>query len=240
MKNICIILVIIFTIILLINLLTIKNSKNNLELYSIKDQINKIYFINLDHRKDRKNQFLSNFNNNKIEIERIPAIYTPENGALGCLKSHILCLKRCLQDNNELNFICEDDLKILNLETTFLLINKVINTFPNWDVILIGRNTYEDKGTSIYEKNIEIRKILHATTTSGYIVRKKYIVTLLKKFEDTLHQYNKSGKWIEEMCVDQCWKKLQKTDNWYSFSPKIAEQRKSYSDIEKRITDYKV
>jgi len=38
--------------------------------------------------------------------------------------------------------------------------------------------------------------------------------------------------------MDIYWKQLQKTDKWYITNPVLGYQRMSYSDIEKRITDY--
>ena len=40
-------------------------------------------------------------------------------------------------------------------------------------------------------------------------------------------------------CIDVYWQKLQQKDNWYIINPALMIQRKGYSDISKRETDYK-
>lgn len=42
-----------------------------------------------------------------------------------------------------------------------------------------------------------------------------------------------------ELHIDIYWKKLQ-NDKWYVTNPVLGYQRESYSDIEKRITNYGV
>ena len=46
-----------------------------------------------------------------------------------------------------------------------------------------------------------------------------------------MNNYIKTGKW-GNYYVDQSWKVLQKTDNWYSFYPPVGIQSGSLSDIE--------
>jgi hypothetical protein len=64
------------------------------------ENIDSIYYINLSHREDRKNQFLDNFNSaNENKIHRVDAHYYKNNGAVGCLMSHITALNLALNDN---------------------------------------------------------------------------------------------------------------------------------------------
>jgi hypothetical protein len=72
---------------------------------------------------------------------------------------------------------------------------------------------------------------LNSQTTSGYLVKKEYIPRLLKIYENDMNNYVKTGKW-GNYYVDQSWKVLQKTDNWYSFYPPVGIQSGSLSDIE--------
>ena len=60
------------------------------------NHIDTIYYINLDHRIDRKEKFLECMNDLQVpksKIERISAIYEPNLGILGCTKSHMLALE---------------------------------------------------------------------------------------------------------------------------------------------------
>lgn len=205
----------------------------------INKNIKSIYYINLEKREDRKKEFLDNFNpNDKSKIIRIRGHYYPENGAVGCLMSHINALNQALNDNmnnkNDNILICEDDFVIKDMTYCNKMLELFFNNFENdkWDVIMLGENTIDSKDTGIETANHEkIIKILNSQTTSGYLVKKEYIPRLLKIYENDMNNYIKTGKW-GNYYVDQSWKVLQKTDNWYSFYPPVGIQSGSLSDIE--------
>lgn len=206
---------------------------------SEKQEINKnvesIYYINLEKRKDRKEEFLNNFHpNDESKITRIRGHYYPENGAVGCLMSHITALNNALNDNNDNILICEDDFVIKDMNYCNKMLELFFDNIENnkWDVIMLGENTYDSKDTGIETGNHEkIIKILGSQTTSGYLIKKKYIPRLLKIYENDMNKYVKTGKW-GNYYVDQSWKVLQKTDNWYSFCPPVGIQSGSLSDVE--------
>jgi hypothetical protein len=206
-------------------------------------EISKVYYINLDKRADRKDEFLSNFSDSDKSgnrIERIQAVETPSNGALGCLLSHIKTLKRCIENNDKISFVCEDDLYIYDIKKLNDLTSYVIKNFKDWKVIMIGCNAlFEDHATVSSAFDHEIKKINNAQTTSGYIIRSEYIPVLLEVYEDTYKKYSENSKWIERSYEsDQCWKPLQNKDEWYSFYPRIAKQRESFSDIMGGVVKY--
>ena len=201
---------------------------------SILSKIDAIYYINLKKREDRKQEFLDNFPSiDESKITRINAHYYPENGAVGCLMSHINALNKALQDNKGENIlICEDDFYIKDMNYCNKMLDLLFQKIPKWDVVMLGQNTIhsEDTGieTSMNEKIIQIK---NSQTTSGYLIKKDYIPRLLKIYENDMNNYLKTGEW-GNYYVDQSWKVLQSTDNWFSFSPTVAVQRPSYSDIE--------
>jgi glycosyl transferase family 25 len=189
-----------------------------------------VLYINLKHRTDRSEQFLSNFSNyeSSITLIRIDAI-KESNGELGCLKSHIKALKYALENysNREYILICEDDFYIPNMKYCEKMLNNFFGSAFKWDVLMLSHNTvYLDQTT--YSGVI---KILDSQTASGYLIKLNYIPKLLKIYEDDLCLYNKTQIWKSEYCNDQSWKRIQKFDNWYSFLPRVAVQRPSYSDI---------
>ena len=61
--------------------------------------IHSIYYINLDKREDRKQDFLDNFSTDDPRLIRISAHYYPSNGAAGCLMSHITALSRAYNES---------------------------------------------------------------------------------------------------------------------------------------------
>lgn len=197
--------------------------------------IDAIYYINLDKREDRKKEFLDNFNQiDENRIVRIQAHYYPENGAVGCLMSHITALNKALEDGvGENILICEDDFTIKDMDYCNKMLDLIFTKIPDWDVIMLGQNTVHAVDTEFASPTGEkVVRILDSQTASGYLIKTEYIPRLLKIYENDMANYVKTGKW-GNYYVDQSWKVLQPKDKWYSTTPSIGVQRKSYSDIQK-------
>lgn len=208
---------------------------------SIHEKIDGIYYINLKHRADRKSEFLSNFSHkDEPKIKRIQAHYYPENGAVGCLMSHISALNRALEGPEENILICEDDFYIKDMSYCNKMLDLFFENFQKWDVVMLGHNTVESKDTNIKtNENQKIIKIVNSQTASCYLIKKKYIPVLLQIYEKDMMNYLRTNEW-GNYYTDQSWKVLQPVDNWYSFEPKVGVQRKSYSDIQKGKIDVEV
>ena len=200
--------------------------------------IDHVYYINLEHRKDRNNEFLDNFNSkDKTRIDRVKGHYYSDNGAVGCLMSHITALNIALNDANsgENILICEDDFYVKDMDYCNKMLELFFSKIDSWDVIMLGHNTIESKDTGIQtEQNEKIIKILNSQTTSGYMIKKQYIPRILEIWEKDMQEYLKTNEW-GNFYTDQSWKVLQPKDNWYSFTPSVAHQRTSYSDIQKGV-----
>jgi hypothetical protein len=109
-----------------------------------------------------------------------------------------------------------------------------------WDVVMLGQNTSQSKDTGIQtETGEKIIKIIDSQTASGYLIKRSYIPVLLGIYERDMMEYLKTNKW-GNFYTDQSWKVLQPEDNWYSFSPSVGVQRKSYSDIQKGFINVEV
>lgn len=229
----------------------IKNNKDNILLfkllnYSLSKEIimampyiDKIFYINLDKRKDRNEQVSSELTKyfNSKAIKRFSAI-EDSNGAVGCLKSHIMMLedaKKNIYDGENVMF-CEDD--IIFTENPKPYIEHFFNNpiLKDWNVLMLAHNTSKSKETS----DSKIIKILSSQTTACFIVKYSYISTLLNVYKQALDKYLQTGKWKDDYCTDRAWKKLQGPGEWFTFKDRICKQREGYSDIEKRNTDYGV
>ena len=196
--------------------------------------IDSIYYINLNKRGDRKKEFLDNFPAvDESRIHRVVAHEYPENGAVGCLMSHVTALSRALEDPGENILICEDDLTIKDMDYCNRMLALLFKNIPDWDVVMLGQNTIESEDTSFKtEKGEKIIRIKNSQTASGYLIKKAYIPKLLDIYARDLTDYMRTGQWGNYF-TDQSWKVLQPADKWYSFSPTVAVQRPSYSDIQK-------
>lgn len=210
--------------------------------YEILPGIHQILYINLGHRTDRKERIINEFNKvgvDKKYLHRIPAYYTPENGAIGCLHSHINALFVAMEKYKNQNvLICEDDIVFPTKKEN--LVND-LNTFFNdpifktkFDVVMLAHNTYKSTKTH----NINIIKLLNSQTSAAYIVNKSYIKKLYNLFDMVIKQFNKTNIWLSEYCNDQSWKIFQSNHNWYGFKQHHVVQGTSYSDIEKKTVSY--
>lgn len=206
-------------------------------------KIDRIYYINLIHREDRKNEFLSNFPKEDWEkITRIDAVHTADTGAIGCLKSHILALERAIKDSahpDNIVLICEDDFYIKDIFYCNRMLKWGFEVLPEWDVIMLAHNTHDSRSTEHKTKDgEEIIRIIHSATGSGYLMRASYAPKLLKIFQRDNDEYEKTKEFKSEYCNDVSWRELQGSDNWYAFRPTIGIQRPSYSDIQKGNVNY--
>ena len=75
------------------------------------NHIDKIFYINLDKRDDRKTEIDNELKNYGLydKVERITAFHTPGQGILGCTMSHLHAIKLAKERNYSNVLILEDD-----------------------------------------------------------------------------------------------------------------------------------
>lgn len=198
--------------------------------------IKNIFYINLEHRKDRKedieNQLksvgLSNF-------ERFNAIRL-SNGRIGCSMSHLQCLKLAKDRNYDHLLICEDDTTFLNPS---LFINQINSFFQNkritnWDVLLLGGNNIPPY-QQIDETCI---RVSHCQTTTCYLVNGHYYDTLIENIKEGINRLMREPDNHRYYAIDMYWLQLQKKHIWILIIPLTVTQKEDYSDIEQRRTNY--
>jgi len=189
------------------------------------DFIDKIIYINLDSRTDRRKQIEEELNVfPKEKVERFAAIYD-SFGAIGCSKSHITVLEYVKTNKWKNVLIIEDDMIWKNFSDGIKQLENLVN--EPYDVILLG-STY-----ATYNQN----RVISAQTTTAYLVNNHYYDKLLENFKEG-HNLLKETWNLPEFSLDQYWKKLQATDTWYLIKPSMSIQSPSYSDIEKKNVDY--
>lgn len=213
----------------------------------ISAQIYGPYYINLDHRDDRKILIEEEFKRlNITSFVRVPAIYTPNKGALGCLASHIKALETAAVSSDAI-WICEDDIEFKVDRAT---IDPCIVEFMNSDasILCLGYNSRNEKEYSPllnHTKDIQ--------TASCYIVKSVFRPILLEFWKSLLecrkNNIEHPSKHIymnlpiikaEYEVSDQSWKVLQQSYVFVIPKTRCVIQRSSYSDIEKRVVNYGV
>ena len=208
-----------------------------------------IKIINLEHRKDRREESKIEFKkiNIDIDIETLfhLARYEPEHGAIGCALSHSKALFEFLYNSkNEILMILEDDFEFIDEANFRKTLNNILSTEEPWDVFLLGHNQAIPIETTTIES---VNRVINAQTTSGYLVKRNYAPKLIKIFLESankLNEYKKLPTPNKELAVsifsmDIYWKKLQLNDIFIAAVPALLKQRKSYSDIYKDVVDYK-
>lgn len=197
--------------------------------------IDKIMYINLDKRTDRREEIEKELNQFELPYERFSAIES-HMGCVGCGKSHLSILKIAKEQGYKNILILEDDFTFLvskeELENNLSLFFE--NNIP-FDVCLLSYNVLQCKLTQYPF----LKKGVNVQTTSGYIVNNHYYDKLIEVWENTLPFLEQTNNKYE-YAIDMTWKKYQPNDNWYLFSQRIGKQRPSYSDIENNFTDYNV
>jgi len=203
--------------------------------------IDAVLYINLDHRADRKKHIekeLATMGVDPARIHRIPAIYESLCGHLGCALSHVKALELIQEKGWATTIILEDDFqfKITPEEFKLILAEPVA-----WNVLLLA------KGWGEFEPPVgRLSRVKWCTTTSGYVIRRSYVETLLANFRGAIAGILKQMATHAEKCVaegkpitklihgvwaiDHTWKKLQKMDAFYITEPVAGKQAPFKSD----------
>ena len=194
----------------------------------------KIWYINLDYREDRRKQIEQELNNaGYIENEhytRVSGIHHVQ-GAIGCAKSHIECLKLALNEKVDYAIIMEDDF-VWKEDTKFVKqkIEMIMNKYE-FDVFLLVASISGFQAQRMDQRNKFIHKVITAQAATGYIITKKYIPKLIENFENAVRILEQTG--LKPLgAIDVTWKQLQAQDKWLMYIPGFAKQSASFSDIE--------
>jgi glycosyl transferase family 25 len=203
-------------------------------LESISDIKHAIY-INLLNRTDRKSYIERELEKVGIKAERFNAIKL-QNGALGCSMSHLKILQTAKQNGWDHVLIFEDDVQFL--EPT-LFVNQMNSFLKNhttdWDVVLLAGNNMPP-----YNKIDETCvQVFHCQTTTSYLVKSHYFDTLINNYKEGIKKLISEPHKHIFFAIDKYWIQLQQIDKWYLIIPLTVVQKVDYSDIEKRMTNYK-
>jgi ribulose bisphosphate carboxylase small subunit len=205
------------------------------------NEIPKVYYINLEYRKDRRLQFEEWITESGYPIEnvqRISAFHVPDHGNIGTTMSHIKALQTFLESGDTYGLIFEDDYMPTDTKTIWTTIQKAFDDKVHFDVLMLAYNMLEATKTS-YSYLLQVQT---SFTASGYIITRDYAPTLIQNLKEALEkhtqyikEHNRKGN---EYCNDVYWMKLMKQDRWYCFYPAVGTQAPSYSDLEKQYVSY--
>ncbi|WP_195430466.1 glycosyltransferase family 25 protein [Morganella morganii] len=199
------------------------------------DFIDKVVYINLAKRLDRRKSI--EFQMKKIgipadKIIRFEAIEN-ENGALGCVLSHIDVLKMAEENNWNNVLILEDDMVFNDDDESSDRINYFFSSLMSsqWDAALLSGSYFR-----IRQAHGCFYHLYFSFLTNSYIVNHHYYNRLIYNFKlssDALRM----GVNRNKCSLDYNWNRLMKNDAWYAVYPVVGYQMVCMSDIENEITD---
>lgn len=186
--------------------------------------IDKIVYINLEHREDRRKIMKEFFEKGQIpqdKVIRFPAIRRTK-GIIGCLESHTAVIRMASENNWKNVLILEDDLEWFNLDTQYKTLEELVS-LPRWDVIqLVG-----------WYVKFDFPRVYNTLNAGAYLVNGHYFNTLLQNRLESLTKiksFEMLYKSSVEYTTDVYWNKLVEKDHWYGLYPCICRQVDIYSD----------
>jgi len=185
--------------------------------------VEKIVYINLEHRTDRKAQIEEVLKDVLDKVIRFNAI-KESHGGIGCTKSHIAVLEMAIKEGWKNYLVVEDDAIWNRFEVGYPILEKLAQN--SYDVIVLGAVVQSMDGNSY--------KLYSGHTTTSYMVHSKYYSTLLKNFKEGLDGFLTTGHY-HNYAIDQYWKRIQPSHDWYCVAPSLMIQREGFSDIENRV-----
>lgn len=201
-------------------------------------------YINLDSRGDRRALFETQIDELQCQypqdfafapVARFSAIRDTENGAIGCTKSHIECIRIAKNNGWDHVLIFEDDALIIHPEVLVHQVSSFLSRFRDeWDVVLFSGNNYPP----FKIEAPDCFQIANCQTTGCYLVCSRYYDTLLCNFEEGLAGLIANPGNASVYACDAYWKQLQCSDRWFLITPLCIIQRAGYSDIEKMDVNY--
>ena len=228
------------------------------------------FFINMDHRKDRLDQFLSQMQPTGIQCQRVPAVnIKAENqsfsriletcfdnkvcpGRIGCQLSHLKALDFAIQRNLTRVIIFEDDFvfqPFFHASNLQPLVETVIQRHPGWDVLALSISVDLEPGS---ETVVEGEPVFISPDGSKGV--KTSIIhsaqtsagfmfrdsSVMKLYRSFINQENCDIRLSDATGIDKCMKPMQKQSLWIGLKPQIGIQKPSFSDIEHMNVNYKL
>ena len=198
--------------------------------------IDHIFYINIEHRTDRRNEIEGELKQYGLIGERYNAIYIQNGGGcLGCSYSHLNVLKIARERGYKNVLILEDDFKFtVSKEELEEGLNHLFSLPFQFDVCMLGYNL--QNGTIVDEYPF-LTKVYEAQTASAYLVNQSMYDKLIAVYEWAVPLLESTGEHWNYIC-DQSWKSLQPDSHWYCFTTRMGIQRPSYSDCGNQYVIY--
>ena len=195
------------------------------------EHIDKIIYINMDARTDRRAELEAEFARIGIpedKIMRFPA--SSYNGCpnTGCLVSHANVIHLAYEMGYRNVLVLEDDFRFIEDAAK---VNADIGAFfdmkLDWDVLML--TTCSAVVIPEYVGYLASR-ISSSTNGAGYLVNRPMMMELVELFDSNVENlFNTKAHWLYQN--DILWKSLMPTKQWYMFNHYLGYQVGGYSDL---------
>lgn len=195
-------------------------------------QIDRIYCINLDRRRDRWEKVEKHFFDRELKVHRFSAVdgssllgeTTYRSGVFGCFSSHINVLEDAISQGFKRIIILEDDAV---LHPSF--ISQLEIAFENlpfdWKLCYLGGSNM--KRPNHLKGNVSI--CVETLSTVGYMIDISFA-------KDTLLPTLKSLLGTIE--IDAALTKIQQQNEIHILDPRVVYQSEDFSDIQHKLVNY--
>jgi glycosyl transferase family 25 len=195
------------------------------------EHIDKIIYINMDARTDRRAELEAEFARIGIpedKIMRFPA--SSYNGCpnTGCLVSHANVIHLAYEMGYRNVLVLEDDFRFIEDAAK---VNADIGAFfemkLDWDVLML--TTCSAVVIPEYVGYLASR-ISSSTNGAGYLVNRPMMMELVELFDSNVENlFNTKAHWLYQN--DILWKSLMPVKQWYMFNHYLGYQVGGYSDL---------
>jgi GR25 family glycosyltransferase involved in LPS biosynthesis len=187
------------------------------------------FYINLDSRTDRKEQFEEECKRMDLQVERVSAI-RHDIGAIGCGESHLAVIKKARDLKLESVTIFEDDFQFLVSRDEY---DHIVSNLPSdYDIVMLSYNMRQCEPF-----NDMFGIVKECWTTSGYIVHSCIYDRLIETWEEGLEFLKQPPHEVEKYALDVYWKRIDGL-KWYYSLKRVGLQRPSWSDLVRQHVDY--
>lgn len=202
------------------------------------DKIDKIIYINMDSRVDRRKEIEEQFEKAGIPSEKIirfSGICHPTSPNAGCNMSHAGALKLAYDLNLQNVLILEDDFDFIE---DIEFIKKSLTNFFNetsgisWNAVLLAFSHLESSPFSDLLGNC-----LKAQNAAGYLVHRCHMLELSNTIQEVVEPMATTGMhWLYQN--DVVWQKCMAKGNWFHFKKRLGFQRIGFSNLARQVVDH--
>lgn len=194
--------------------------------------VDKVIFINLNKRKDRRVRIVRHLKKMGVPKDKIVRLEAIEHnpGFIGCTLSHIAALEMAQQHKWERVLILEDDFCFKETENNVENLQRYFSALGNthWHVAFLAANYHRVTPLKSVDYIVRVNK---AWCACAYIVTSHYYEKLIHNYRSGVYALLQGGS-QQEYALDVYWHRCMQEDLWLGIFPNSGYQLADKSDIE--------